>query len=147
LGELDLQLVGDLSGLARMCAVVECVCLEDGGRVVGGDGGVFRRIGLVGLESWDGKRYRGGRGGGRGESQKRAAKAKTEVDTVGRRTEAEAEEETDRQTASQWWNVLLPAATAIKLEAAGPCLRCRPKEGPLSGWREPYSMFSKGRIQ
>jgi hypothetical protein len=61
-GELDLQLVGDLSGLARMCAMVECVCLEDGGRVVGGDGGVSRRIGLVGLESWNGKRYFGGRG-------------------------------------------------------------------------------------
>jgi hypothetical protein len=87
---------------------------------VGGDGGVFRRVGLVGLAILNGKRSYEGRGGGRGEKRKRAAK--TERDTVGRQTEAEAE--TDRQTASRWWNVLLPAATAINLEAAGPCLRC-----------------------
>ena len=49
--ELDLQLVGDLSGLARMCWVVErsgwlSVCLG-GGRVVGGAAGYVGR--LVGL--------------------------------------------------------------------------------------------------
>jgi hypothetical protein len=61
---------------------------------VGGDGGVFRRVGLVGLAILNGKRSYEGRGGGRGEKRKRAAK--TERDTVGRQTEAEAE--TDRQT-------------------------------------------------
>ena len=49
--ELDLQLVGDLSGLGRMCWVVEMtgwlsVCLG-GGRVVGGAAGYVGR--LVGL--------------------------------------------------------------------------------------------------
>jgi hypothetical protein len=51
--------------------------------------------------------------------------------------------ETDRQTASQW-NVLLPAATAINLEAAGPCLRSSVDVGRdvSGGERKVYVIYS-----
>jgi hypothetical protein len=62
---------------------------------VGGDGGVFRRVGLVGLAILNGKRSYEGRGGGRGEKRKRAAK--TERDTVGRQTGRGRDRQTDRR--------------------------------------------------
>ena len=77
---------------------------------MGGDGGVCSILDLEWYET---------RGGlvGRGEVKTRKRAAKTEQDSV-----RSAGLSRDRQTASQW-NVLLPAATAINLEAAGPCLR------------------------
>jgi hypothetical protein len=66
---------------------------------------------LVGLETWNGMRQE------EVEVKTRKCAAQTERDTA-----RSADKSRDRQTASQW-NVLLPAATAINLEAAGPCLR------------------------